>query len=165
MKNVFFCLSFLIGISLYGQVETPANILIQKSDSETPTFEIGLGYIPEHSEGFDIFKLTFSGNNLFRNLVGVGFYISPEYRPNVQFQEDGTNFYFRLPVGINYEFGALGIFLGGDPISLAAGKNLRKEVGITLADPSNKIPLALRVGYSNWVGFSYSLGYRLPLSE
>jgi hypothetical protein len=165
MKNLFVCLLMLFGVCVHAQVEAPANMLIQKSNLESTTFEIGLGYIPQHAEGFGIPKLTFSGNNVFKNLIGVGFYISPEYRPNIQFQEDGTNYYFRLPIGINYEFGAMGIFLGGDPISLAAGKNLRKEIGISLADPSNRIPIALRVGYSNWVGFSYSLGYRIPLND
>lgn len=166
MKKVLLVALFLVGgNSVFGQVEMPADMLIRNSYLETPTLEIAVGYIPQHQEGFGIPKLTFSGNNLLKNLIGVGFYISPEYRPNVSFQEDGTNYYFRMPIGINYEFGALGFYLGADPISLAAGKNLRKELGLIISDPRNTFPIAFRIGYSNWVGFSYSLGYRIALSD
>jgi hypothetical protein len=90
--------------------------------------------------------------------------MTPEYRGGITFEEDGTNYYFRIPMGLSFEYGTIGLFLGADPINALAGKNWRKEMGIIYSDPS-KLPVDFRLGLSSWVGATFGIGYRFPMAK
>jgi hypothetical protein len=122
---------------------------------QTPKLEVGLGYAIKHQEGFGIPRLTIGLNEMFK---GFGFYATPEYRGGIEFKEDGTNYYFRLPTGINYRHSSgIGVFAGGDLLSVAIGKNFRKELGASYVLDNG---LTFRASYSNWVGLSLGVGYQ-----
>lgn len=124
-----------------------------------PNFELGVGYALRHTEGFGIPKFYIGVNNLFN---GLGAYISPEYRSNITFIEDGTDYYFRIPMGLTFDVNEnIGMFAGVDPISFFQGKNLRKEVGLAFYTG----PLTIRTGYSYWVGATIGFGYRFGQSS
>ena len=160
MKKIFTSLMFLAGVTAFGQGAQFSDKLINDLALQEPSLEIGLGYAVRHTEGFGIPRFTLAVNNLFE--AGIGFYVSPEYRGGITFVEDGTDYYFRMPMGVSFEYGVIGFYAGADPISAAAGKNWRKEIGIIYSDPT-KIPVNLRLGYSIWVGPTINVGYRLPL--
>jgi outer membrane protein OmpA-like peptidoglycan-associated protein len=153
MKNLFtIVLLAVIGVALNAQ------------GFQKPKFEVGLGYALKHQEGFGIPRFTFAANEFYngygRGLIGA--YGTIEYRGGVDFKEDGTNYYFRAPIGLNFSFPKLPelqVFGGADVISYASGKNLRKEFGVRYAY-DNKY--SVRVGYSNWVGLTLGVGYQFP---
>ena len=160
MKKFITPLLFALGLTAYGQGAQFADQLIEDLALQEPSLEIGLGYAVQHTEGFGIPRFTLAANNLFG--AGLGFYMTPEYRGGITFIEDGTDYYFRMPMGISFEYGVVGFFIGADPINAAAGKNWRKEIGIIYSDPS-KLPVNFRLGYSRWVGPTLNVGYRIPL--
>lgn len=153
MKNLLtLVLLSIIGVALNAQ------------GFQKPKYEVGLGYVLEHAEGFGIPRFTFAANELYngygRGLVGA--YGTIEYRGGVDFKEDGTNYYFRAPVGFTLSLPSMTsfqLFGGADVLSYAVGKNLRKEVGIRYAY-DNKY--SVRVGYSNYVGLTLGVGYQFP---
>lgn len=127
---------------------------------QAPKLEVGLGYAFKHQEGFGIPRLTLGLNELYR---GFGLYATPEYRGGIEFKEDATNYYFRMPTGLNYRHSSgVGIFAGGDLLSVAMGKNFRKEVGLSYL-LSNGI--TLRAAYSSWVGVSAGIGYQFGTKQ
>ena len=122
---------------------------------QTPKLEVGLGYVFKHQEGFGIPRFTVGLNEMFK---GFGLYATPEYRGGIEFKEDGTNYYFRMPTGLNYRHSSgIGVFAGGDLLGLAMGKNLRKEVGLSYLLRNG---ITLRAAYSGWVGASAGIGYQ-----
>ena len=142
MKKILALLVISFGLNLDAQ------------NTQGPNFEIGLGYALKHTEGFGIPKAYVGVNNLYN---GIGAYVSPEYRRNITFLEDGTNYYFRIPMGLTFEINEnVACFAGADPISFAQGKNLRKELGLAFYTG----PLTIRTGYSYWVGATIGVGYR-----
>ena len=147
-------------MSAFGQGAQFADQLVNDLASQEPSFEFGLGYAVRHNEGFGIPRMTLGVNNLFN--AGVGFYVTPEYRGGITFLEDGTDYYFRMPMGMTFEYGPVGAFVGMDPISALAGKHLRKEMGLYYYD-AKVMPISIRLGYSIWVGPTIGFGYRLPL--
>jgi outer membrane protein OmpA-like peptidoglycan-associated protein len=122
---------------------------------QSPKIEAGVGYAFRHQEGFGIPRLTLGLNEMYK---GFGLYATPEYRSGIEFKEDNTNYYFRMPTGLNYRHSSgVGIFAGGDLLSVAMGKNFRKEVGLSYL-LSNGI--TFRAAYSSWVGASAGIGYQ-----
>lgn len=134
---------------------------------QKPQYEVGIGYALKHQEGFGVPRLTFAANDFFNgNGKGlIGAYTTLEYRNGITFKEDGTNYYFRMPIGLNFAFSKmpeLQMFGGADVISYAMGKNLRKEFGLRYA-VNNKY--SVRAGYSNWVGLTLGAGYLFPVNR
>ncbi|MEJ6499347.1 MAG: hypothetical protein QNL67_03660 [Cryomorphaceae bacterium] len=159
MKHSFLVLLLVFAPSMFGQGSKMAS-LIENISTQSPSLGLGVG-LAQHAEGFTVPRFTVAANNLFG--LGLGVYLTPEFRSGVTFLEDGTNYYFRMPMGISFEFGNLGAFLGADLISAAAGKNLRKEIGIIYHVPS--VPVDLRLGYSSYVGPTLGVGYRMSISK
>lgn len=144
------------------------------------SWEPGLGMVFRHEEEFSAARLQLGTRNLFiKNRVGV--YYILEYRGGIQFQEDGTSFYFRDLLGLNYSInkslsihGGLGVFRKG---ILQSGENrggeyfynniqfgrLRKEIGITYKIP--QYPVSVDICYSTWVGPTATFGYVLPMNR
>lgn len=144
------------------------------------SWEPGLGMVFRHQEKFSAARLQLGTRNLFiKNRVGV--YYILEYRGGIQFQEDGTSFYFRDLLGLNYSVnksfsihGGLGVFRKG---LLQSGENrggeyfynniqfgrLRKEIGITYKIP--QYPVSVDICYSTWVGPTATFGYVLPMNR
>ena len=140
MKKILSIALIFVGLAAMAQVRPK------------PSFEIGVGYALRHTEGFGIPKAFLGVNNLYN---GIGAYVSPEYRGNITFLEDGTDYYFRIPMGLTFQINEnAGLFAGIDPISFAMGKNLRKEIGLSF----NTGPLTIRTGYSYWVGATIGVG-------
>ena len=127
---------------------------------QTPKLEVGLGYAFKHQEGFGIPRLTIGLTEMFK---GFGIYATPEYRGGIEFKEDGTNYYFRMPTGLNYRHSSgIGVFAGGDLLSVAMGKNLRKEIGLNYILRNG---ITVQASYSNWVGASVGVGYQIKLKN
>jgi len=127
---------------------------------QTPKLEVGLGYAFKHQEGFGIPRFTVGLNEMFK---GFGLYATPEYRGGIEFKEDGTNYYFRMPTGLNYRHSSgVGVFAGGDLLGLAMGKNLRKEVGLSYLLRNG---ITLLAAYSGWVGASAGIGYQFGTKQ
>lgn len=144
------------------------------------SWEPGLGMVFRHQEKFSAARLQLGTRNLFiKNRLGV--YYILEYRGGIQFQEDGTSFYFRDLLGLNYSVnksfsihGGLGVFRKG---LLQSGENrggeyfynniqfgrLRKEVGITYKIP--QYPVSVDICYSTWVGPTATFGYVIPMNR
>jgi len=144
------------------------------------SWEPGLGMVFRHQEKFSAARLQLGTRNLFiKNRVGV--YYILEYRGGIQFQEDGTSFYFRDLLGLNYSVnksfsihGGLGVFRKG---LLQSGENrggeyfynniqfgrLRKEIGITYKIP--QYPVSVDICYSTWVGPTATFGYVIPMNR
>lgn len=130
-----------------------------------PGMEIGAGIAVKHSEGFYVPRYTISGLNLFR---GLGAYTTYEHRGNVTFSDDlnGDGVYQRYTFGPTFSLNKnLYTFAGLSPIgpyglSKSFGK-VRKEVGIGLIFN----PVTLRLGYSNWVGTTVGVHYRINLPK
>jgi outer membrane protein OmpA-like peptidoglycan-associated protein len=122
---------------------------------QSPKIEVGAGYVFQHQEGFGIPRFTLAFNEIF---TGFGLYTTAEYRSGVEFKEDGTNYYFRIPTGINYRHtSGIGVFASGDFFSLSLGKNFRKEVGLSYLFRNG---LTVRTSYSHWVGLAAGVGYQ-----
>jgi len=168
MKKILTIISLVFTLSSLAQeakVTTSSPILKGLSENlalQSPSFEINAGLAVRHKEGFSIPRVTVGVNNLFKS--GIGFYMTPEYRGGITFDEDGTNYYFRIPMRLSFEYGTIGLFLGADPINALAGKNWRKEMGIIYSDPS-KLPVDFRLGLSSWVGATFGIGYRFPMAK
>jgi outer membrane protein OmpA-like peptidoglycan-associated protein len=144
------------------------------------SWEPGLGMVFRHQEKFSAARLQLGTRNLFiKNRVGV--YYILEYRGGIQFQEDGTTFYFRDLLGLNYSVNksfsvhaGMGVFRKG---ILQSGEarggeyyynnnqfgRLRKEIGVTFKIPEYRVSVDL--GYSTWVGPTATFGYVLPMKE
>ena len=162
MKKVFFLFFSTFTFSLFGQGIITKQWKDAVSD-QFPSIEIGLGYTFQHEEGFGIPRFTLAVNNLLN--AGLGFYLTPEYRGGILFEEDGTDYYFRMPIGFSFEVGQVGFFIGADPISASVGKHWRKEIGLIYAVPNEKLPLDIRLGYSGYVGPTLGIGYRFDVSK
>ncbi len=144
------------------------------------SWEPGLGMVFRHKEQFSAVRLAMGSRNLLiKNRVGI--YYILEYRGGIKFQEDGTNFYFRDLLGLNYSInksfsihGGLGVFRKG---ILQSGEarggefyynraqfgRLRKEVGITFRIP--QYPVSVDLCYSTWVGPTATFGYIIPMKQ
>ena len=158
MRKLSALLFFVVAINASGQNAAIAKLL--ETVALQPTnFEIGVGYATQHEEGFGIPRMTLAVNNVYS---GLGFYLTPEYRSGITFIEDGTDYYFRMISGIGFEYGSYGLFVGADLINFAAGKNLRKELGVVHSNPS-VMPVDIRLGFSSWVGPTIGVGYRFPM--
>ena len=144
------------------------------------SWEPGLGMVFRHQEKFSAVRLALGTRNLFvKNRVGV--YYILEYRGGIKFQEDGTNFYFRDLLGLNYSInkslsihggmGVLrkGILQSGDArggefyYDRAQFGRLRKEIGLTFRIP--QYPISLDLCYSTWVGPTATFGYIIPMKR
>lgn len=122
---------------------------------QTPKLEVGLGYAIKHQEEFGIPRFTIGLNEMFK---GFGIYATPEYRSGIEFKEDETNYYFRMPTGLNYRHSSgIGVFAGGDLLSVAMSKNFRKELGASYVLNNG---LTFRTSYSRWVGLTLGVGYQ-----
>jgi outer membrane protein OmpA-like peptidoglycan-associated protein len=144
------------------------------------SWEPGLGMVFRHQEKFSAARFQLGTRNLFiKNRVGI--YYILEYRGGIQFKEDGTSFYFRDLLGLNYSVnksfsihGGLGVFRKG---ILQSGEarggefyynraqfgRLRKEVGITFRIP--QYPVSVDLCYSTWVGPTATFGYIIPMKQ
>lgn len=144
------------------------------------SWEPGLGMVFRHQEKFSAARVQLGTRNLFiKNRVGV--YYILEYRGGIQFLEDGTSFYFRDLLGLNYSVnksfsihGGMGVFRKG---LLQSGENrggeyfynnvqfgrLRKEIGITYKIP--QYPVSVDICYSTWVGPTATFGYVIPMKQ
>lgn len=144
------------------------------------SWEPGLGMVFRHEEEFSAARLQLGTRNLFiKNRVGV--YYILEYRGGIQFQEDGTSFYFRDLLGLNYSInknfsihGGMGVFRKG---ILQSGESrggeyfynniqfgrLRKEIGVTFRIP--QYPVSMDLCYSSWVGPTATFGYVIPMKQ
>ena len=144
------------------------------------SWEPGLGMVFRHQEKFSAARLQLGTRNLFiKNRVGI--YYILEYRGGIQFKEDGTSFYFRDLLGLNYSVnksfsihGGLGVFRKG---LLQSGENrggeyfynniqfgrLRKEIGVTYRIP--QYPVSVDICYSTWVGPTATFGYIIPMKQ
>lgn len=152
----------------------------QNSSWNIPTWEPGIGMVFQHEEAFSAARISMGARNLLLK-NRLGFYYVLEYRGNIQFQEDVTDFYFRDLLGANYSLSksfsvhaALGVFrkgilLNGDLrgggfywANLQRGR-LRKEFGITYTLP--KYPVSIDFSYSNWVGPTATFAYLIPMKQ
>jgi len=144
------------------------------------SWEPGLGMVFRHEEGFSAARVCLGTRNLvIKNRIG--FYYVLEYRGGIKFIEDGTNFYFRDLLGVNYSInknfslhGGMGVFrkgilLDGDLrgggyywSNLQHGR-LRKELGITYRIP--EYPISIDIAYSFWVGPTATFGYIIPMKQ
>lgn len=144
------------------------------------SWEPGLGMVFRHQEKFSAARVQLGTRNLFiKNRVGV--YYILEYRGGIQFKEDGTSFYFRDLLGLNYSVnksfsihGGMGVFRKGLLQSgVARGGEyyynniqfgrLRKEIGITYKIP--QYPVSVDICYSTWVGPTATFGYVIPMQK
>jgi outer membrane protein OmpA-like peptidoglycan-associated protein len=152
----------------------------QNLDWNIPTWEPGIGMVFQHEEKFSAARISLGARNLLLK-NRLGFYYVLEYRGNIQFQEDITDFYFRDLLGTNYSLNrsfsvhaALGVFrkgilLNGDLrggefywANLQYGR-LRKEIGITYTLPT--YPVSFAFSYSNWVGPTATFAYFIPIKQ
>lgn len=144
------------------------------------SWEPGLGMVFRHKEQFSAVRLAMGSRNLMiKNRIGV--YYILEYRGGIKFQEDGTNFYFRDLLGLNYSInksfsihGGMGVFRKGILLNgeerggeyylnkLQFGR-LRHAIGITYRIP--QYPISVDLGYSSWVGPTATFGYIIPMKQ
>jgi outer membrane protein OmpA-like peptidoglycan-associated protein len=144
------------------------------------SWEPGLGMVFRHREKFSAVRLQLGTRNLFiKNRVGA--YYILEYRGGIQFQEDGTSFYFRDLMGLNYSVNksfsfhaGMGVFRKG---ILQSGEarggeyyynnnqfgRLRKEIGVTFRIPEYRV--SVDIAYSTWVGPTATFGYIIPMKQ
>jgi outer membrane protein OmpA-like peptidoglycan-associated protein len=177
MKNIFLSLIIVLVTVFLPQT---GNAQSSKEKWNIASWEPGLGMVFRHKEQFSAVRLALGTRNLFiKNRIGV--YYILEYRGGIKFQEDGTNFYFRDLLGLNYSInksfsihGGLGIFRKG---ILQSGEarggefyynraqfgRLRKEVGVTFRIP--QYPISVDLCYSTWVGPTATFGYIIPMKQ
>lgn len=142
-----------------------AGLLGSSAKAQSPVIVPSLGMVFEHQEGFGSPRLQVNANNIVKDRVG--FYYTLEYRPGIEFIEDGTSYYFRDLLGshiaINEQFGinlGVGMFRKGLLGKREDGR-LRKELGITYQ--LQGYPVVVQLGYSTWVGPTLNIGYAFPL--
>lgn len=177
MKNIFLSLIIVLVSVLLPQT---VNAQTSKEKWNVASWEPGLGMVFRHKEQFSAVRLAMGSRNLLiKNRVGI--YYILEYRGGIKFQEDGTNFYFRDLLGLNYSVnksfslhGGMGVFRKG---ILQSGEarggefyynraqfgRLRKEVGITFRIP--QYPISVDLCYSTWVGPTATFGYIIPMKQ
>jgi outer membrane protein OmpA-like peptidoglycan-associated protein len=177
MKNIFLSLIIVLVSVLLPQT---GNAQSSKEKWNIASWEPGLGMVFRHKEQFSAVRLALGTRNLLiKNRIGI--YYILEYRGGIKFQEDGTNFYFRDLLGLNYSInksfsihGGLGIFRKG---ILQSGEarggefyynraqfgRLRKEVGVTFRIP--QYPISVDLCYSTWVGPTATFGYIIPMKQ
>ena len=177
MKNIILSL-----IIVLVSVLLPQTVNAQSSQEKwnVASWEPGLGMVFRHHEKFSAARLSLGTRNLFiKNRIGV--YYILEYRGGIKFQEDGTKFYFRDLLGLNYSVnksfsihGGMGVFrkgilLNGEErggefyYNRAQFGRLRKEVGITFRIP--QYPVSVDLCYSTWVGPTATFGYIIPMKQ
>lgn len=177
MKNIILSLIIVLVTVFLPQT---GNAQATKEKWNVASWEPGLGMVFRHQEKFSAARLYLGTRNLLvKNRVGI--YYILEYRGGIKFQEDGTNFYFRDLLGLNYSInksfsihGGLGVFRKG---ILQSGEarggefyynraqfgRLRKEVGITFRIP--QYPISVDLCYSTWVGPTATFGYIIPMKQ
>jgi outer membrane protein OmpA-like peptidoglycan-associated protein len=144
------------------------------------SWEPGLGMVFRHKEQFSAVRLAMGSRNLLiKNRIGI--YYILEYRGGIKFQEDGTNFYLRDLLGLNYSInksfsihGGMGVFRKGILLNgeerggefylnkLQFGR-LRHAIGVTFRIP--EYPISVDLGYSSWVGPTATFGYIIPMNQ
>jgi outer membrane protein OmpA-like peptidoglycan-associated protein len=177
MRHFAFILILVLGTVFLPQAGHSQST---KEKWNVASWEPGLGMVFRHQEKFSAARLSLGTRNLFiKNRVGI--YYILEYRGGIKFQEDGTNFYFRDLMGLNYSVnksfsihGGMGVFRKG---ILQSGEarggefyynraqfgRLRKEVGITFRIP--QYPVSVDLCYSTWVGPTATFGYIIPMKQ
>jgi len=177
MKNIFLSLIIVL-VSVF--LPQTGNAQSSKEKWNIASWEPGLGMVFRHKEQFSAVRLAMGSRNLLiKNRIGI--YYILEYRGGIKFQEDGTNFYFRDLLGLNYSInksfsihGGLGVFRKG---ILQSGEDrggefyynraqfgrLRKEVGVTFRIP--QYPISVDLCYSTWVGPTATFGYIIPMKQ
>ena len=177
MKNIILSLIIVLVSVLLPQT---GNAQSSKEKWNVASWEPGLGMVFRHHEKFSAARLSLGTRNIFvKNRIGV--YYILEYRGGIKFQEDGTKFYFRDLLGLNYSVnknfslhGGMGVFRKG---ILQSGEarggeffynnnqfgRLRKEIGITFRIP--QYPVSVDLCYSTWVGPTATFGYIIPMKQ
>ena len=177
MKNTILSLIIVLVSVLLPQT---GNAQSSKEKWNVASWEPGLGMVFRHHEKFSAARLSLGTRNIFvKNRIGV--YYILEYRGGIKFQEDGTKFYFRDLLGLNYSVnksfslhGGMGVFRKG---ILQSGEarggeffynnnqfgRLRKEIGITFRIP--QYPVSVDLCYSTWVGPTATFGYIIPMKQ
>ena len=177
MKNIILSLIIVLVTVFLPQT---GNAQATKEKWNVASWEPGLGMVFRHHEKFSAARLSLGTRNLFiKNRIGV--YYILEYRGGIKFQEDGTNFYFRDLLGLNYSVnksfsihGGMGVFRKGIIQSGEARGGefyynnnqfgrLRKEIGITFRIP--QYPVSVDLCYSTWVGPTATFGYIIPMKQ
>ena len=177
MKNIILSLIIVLVTVFLPQT---GNAQATKEKWNVASWEPGLGMVFRHHEKFSAARLALGTRNLFiKNRVGI--YYILEYRGGIKFQEDGTKFYFRDLLGLNYSVnksfsihGGMGVFRKGIIQSGEARGGefyynnnqfgrLRKEIGITFRIP--QYPVSVDLCYSTWVGPTATFGYIIPMKQ
>ena len=177
MKNIFLSLIIVLVSVLLPQT---VNAQTSKVKWNVASWEPGLGMVFRHKEQFSAVRLAMGSRNLLiKNRVGI--YYILEYRGGIKFQEDGTNFYLRDLLGLNYSInksfsihGGMGVFRKGILLNgeerggefylnkLQFGR-LRHAIGVTFRIP--EYPISIDLGYSSWVGPTATFGYIIPMKQ
>lgn len=177
MKNISLSLIIVLVSVLLPQT---VNAQTSKVKWNVASWEPGLGMVFRHKEQFSAVRLAMGSRNLLiKNRVGI--YYILEYRGGIKFQEDGTNFYFRDLLGLNYSInksfsihGGMGVFRKGILLNgeerggefylnkLQFGR-LRHAIGVTFRIP--EYPISVDLGYSSWVGPTATFGYIIPMKQ
>lgn len=177
MKNIFLSLIIVLVSVLLPQT---VNAQTSKVKWNVASWEPGLGMVFRHKEQFSAVRLALGTRNLLvKNRVGI--YYILEYRGGIKFQEDGTSFYFRDLLGLNYSInksfsihGGMGVFRKGILLNgeerggefylnkLQFGR-LRHAIGVTFRIP--EYPISIDLGYSSWVGPTATFGYIIPMKQ
>ena len=98
MKNIILSLIIVL-VSVF--LPQTGNAQTSKEKWNVASWEPGLGLVFRHKEQFSAVRLAMGSRNLLiKNRVGI--YYILEYRGGIKFQEDGTNFYLRDLLGLNY---------------------------------------------------------------
>jgi outer membrane protein OmpA-like peptidoglycan-associated protein len=177
MKNIVLSLIIVL-VSVF--LPQTGNAQTSKEKFNVASWEPGLGMVFRHKERFSAVRLAMGSRNLLiKNRVGI--YYILEYRGGIKFQEDGTNFYFRDLLGLNYSInksfsihGGMGVFRKGILLNgeerggefylnkLQFGR-LRHAIGVTFRIP--EYPISVDLGYSSWVGPTATFGYIIPMKQ
>ena len=177
MKNIILSLIIVLVTVFLPQT---GNAQTSKEKWNVASWEPGLGMVFRHKEQFSAVRLAMGSRNLLiKNRVGI--YYILEYRGGIKFQEDGTNFYLRDLLGLNYSInksfsihGGMGVFRKGILLNgeerggefylnkLQFGR-LRHAIGVTFRIP--EYPISVDLGYSSWVGPTATFGYIIPMKQ
>jgi outer membrane protein OmpA-like peptidoglycan-associated protein len=177
MKNIVLSLIIVL-VSVF--LPKTGNAQTSKEKWNITSWEPGLGMVFRHKEQFSAVRLAMGSRNLLiKNRIGI--YYILEYRGGIKFQEDGTNFYFRDLLGLNYSInksfsihGGMGVFRKGILLNgeerggefylnkLQFGR-LRHAIGVTFRIP--EYPISVDLGYSSWVGPTATFGYIIPMKQ
>ncbi|MEY5036231.1 MAG: hypothetical protein RLZZ110_1248 [Bacteroidota bacterium] len=150
--------------------------------SAQPSITPMVGKAFADNNGASAARLGIGFQEIYKNRLGV--YYMYEYRSNVILFETTTyenNKYRRDIAGLSCKvhpnftiYGGVGLFVDGiltDQFqSKGAGvpwiikpTGFRKEIGISFQP--NDLPIVISAGYSNTIGFTSNLGWRIPLKE